>query len=233
MFRLISFNLCPYVQRSVITLEEKRSPYEIEYIDLNQKPDWFLQLSPTGKVPVLQVTEQVGGRTINEVLFESAIISEYLDEVTGEPRLLPQDPLMKAKAKAWIEFTSTMIADAHHYAMAASREAAMAILVSLRLNLQRIGNAKAKAEFFLGKDFSLVDAAIAPALLRLRWCEKIAPEIKIYSDMPIISEWAERLLARESVKKSTVPNIEQIYREYLQGRGSPTRNVEPSWLGRL
>ena len=49
---LISFNLCPYVQRSVITLEEKGVPYDIEYVDLYAKPDWFLKISPFGKVKV-------------------------------------------------------------------------------------------------------------------------------------------------------------------------------------
>ena len=51
--KLISHNLCPYVQRSRIVLEEKAVPHELEFIDLAAKPDWFLAISPLGKVPVL------------------------------------------------------------------------------------------------------------------------------------------------------------------------------------
>ena len=77
-YKLISSATCPFVQRSAITLEYKRVPYEIEFIDLNDKPKWFLEISPTGKVPVLVVRD--GDREI--VLFESAVINEYLDEIT-------------------------------------------------------------------------------------------------------------------------------------------------------
>lgn len=66
---LISFKLCPYVQRSVINLLEKKVDYEIKYIDLANKPEWFLKISPFRRVPVLVVGE--------DVLFESAVINEY------------------------------------------------------------------------------------------------------------------------------------------------------------
>jgi len=59
-FRLISFELCPYVQRSVMTLREKKVAYDIDYVDLSDRPDWFVELSPLGKVPVLEVTRDDG-----------------------------------------------------------------------------------------------------------------------------------------------------------------------------
>ena len=65
---LISFDLCPFVQRSVITLLEKDIPFKRTNIDLANKPDWFLQISPLGKVPVLKID--------GNILFESAVINE-------------------------------------------------------------------------------------------------------------------------------------------------------------
>ncbi len=53
--KLISHKLCPYVQRAVIALKEKGVPFERIDIDLANKPDWFLKISPLGKVPVLLV----------------------------------------------------------------------------------------------------------------------------------------------------------------------------------
>ena len=38
---LISFKLCPFVQRSVITLLKKGVEFKITYVDLANKPDWF------------------------------------------------------------------------------------------------------------------------------------------------------------------------------------------------
>jgi len=91
---LISFKICPYVQRSVIVLKHKHADFDVTYIDLGNPPDWFREISPFGKVPVLRVDD-------SEVIFESAVIAEFLDEVTpGEP-LQPQDPLLRAKNRAW------------------------------------------------------------------------------------------------------------------------------------
>ena len=73
--KLISFTLCPYVQRAMIVLNEKNIPFDIEYIDLSEPPPWFYDISPLEKVPVLLVND--------EPLFESMVICEYLDEITG------------------------------------------------------------------------------------------------------------------------------------------------------
>src|SRR5579872_3255808 len=104
--RLVSHNLCPYVQRAVIVAAEKGVAAERVDIDLSAKPDWFLALSPTGKVPLLQVTDEDG----EHVLFESAAICEYLDESFGPP-LLPAKPLERARRRAWIEFASGTLND--------------------------------------------------------------------------------------------------------------------------
>ena len=65
--KLVSHKLCPYVQRAVIALTEKGVPFERIDIDLANKPDWFLKISPLGKVPVLVVAQD--GREV--ALFES------------------------------------------------------------------------------------------------------------------------------------------------------------------
>ncbi|NEQ55573.1 MAG: glutathione S-transferase family protein, partial [Leptolyngbya sp. SIO3F4] len=97
---LVSHHLCPYVQRAVITLLEKEIPHQRTYIDLSNKPDWFQSISPLGKVPLLKVK--------GEVLFESAVICEYLDEITAGS-LHPEDLLQKAKHRSWNEFGSSIL----------------------------------------------------------------------------------------------------------------------------
>lgn len=224
-YKLISFNLCPFVQRSVITLEEKGVPYDIEYVDLANKPDWFLAISPFGKVPVLQVGETV--------LFESAVINEFVDETTPAPTLHPTDPLRRAHNRAWIEFGSALLVDGYMMQAAADEEATRRHAAAVRAKLERLeGELSADGPFFNGAAFGLVDTAFAPALQRLSWCEELEPSLALSEGLPKVTRWSAALLERDSVKRSTVPEIKSIFLEYLRGRGSPSRNAPASWLGR-
>ena len=220
--KLISFNLCPYVQRSVITLLEKDVPYDVEYIDLSAKPDWFLKISPFGKVPVLLVGDTV--------LFESAVINEYLEETTGGG-MHPEDALGRAHNRAWIELASALGGDSYGIMAGKTEEDVQKSLARTRDKLGKLA-VQVKGPYFGGEAFRLVDAAFAPMMQRLVWSEQIAPELDIFAGQPKVRAYADALLARDSVRRSTVPDIEAIFREYLKGRGSPTRDVEPSWLGR-
>lgn len=105
---LVSHYLCPYVQRAAITLAEKAAPFEIRYVDLSAKPDWFLAISPLGKVPLLIVRQGDGSET---VLFESAVICEYLEETQSGARLHPADLLARARHRGWMEFGSSILSD--------------------------------------------------------------------------------------------------------------------------
>lgn len=99
---LVSHALCPYVQRIAIALAEKGVEHERVTVDLAQKPDWFLGLSPLGRTPVLRVGDAV--------LFESAAILEFLEETHPNP-LYPADPLERARHRAWIGFGSECLSD--------------------------------------------------------------------------------------------------------------------------
>ena len=93
MIKVISFKICPFVQRVTALLEAKNIPYEIDFISLKDKPQWFLDISPTGQVPVV-VTE--GGTP----LFESDAIIEYIDEISA-PLEAGLTPEAKALNRAW------------------------------------------------------------------------------------------------------------------------------------
>jgi glutathione S-transferase len=68
-------------------------------LDPDNRPDWFLAISPHKKVPVLRVDEKMS-------LFESNAIAEYLDETT-EPRLHPDDQVLRAINRAWTDYVPT------------------------------------------------------------------------------------------------------------------------------
>ena len=150
---LISFKTCPFVQRAVITLKHKDIDFDITYIDLADPPDWFLEMSPLKKVPVLKVDD--------EILFESAVINEYLDEITGGD-LQPKDPLARAKNRAWIEFASNMLGNLYMMKMSKDEERYTKYRQALVSQLQRVEKRLGDGPWFNGEDFSLADTAFAP-----------------------------------------------------------------------
>ncbi|TCM36018.1 glutathione S-transferase [Novosphingobium sp. ST904] len=131
---LISHPLCPFVQRVAIVLQEKNIPFEQIQIDLNNKPNWLLAISPAGKVPLLKV-ERDQDRPV--VLFESMAICEYLEEVYSDHPVHPTDPLTRAQHRAWIEFSSAMLMDAWGYLNAVDETVATNKAADFRKKLER------------------------------------------------------------------------------------------------
>jgi glutathione S-transferase len=212
--RLISFPLCPYVQRAAILLAEKNVPYEREDIDLSNKPDWFLKLSPLGKVPVLVVENDDATR---QVLFESAVIAEYLDE-TIQPRLHPADPLDRARHRAWIEFASATLADVYGYYTAPDEEAFVQTLEAISAKFQRLEETLGEGPFFAGAHFSLVDAAFAPVFRYFDLFDRITGR-GLFEGQPKLSAWRERLAARPSVQGAVPLDYLDRLQDFIRSKG--------------
>ena len=79
-----------------MVLHEKGIDYDVHEVDLSNKREEFLSVSPYGKVPVLRVK--------GTSLYESNIVNEYLDEVHGPPRLMPENPEERASVRSWMAF---------------------------------------------------------------------------------------------------------------------------------
>ncbi len=206
-FRLISFDLCPYVQRCVVTLREKNITHDVDYIDLGDRPNWFVELSPLGKVPVLEVTRDDGTKV---VLFESVVINEYLDEVT-EGSMLPSDPLERAHCRAWIEFGNALLSDAFDVTSAKDEAALSKILDKLGDKLSRLEREIMGGPFFLGAKVSLVDVALTPALQRLTWANELHPAMAIFDARPKVAGLWRALAERESVRSSAPSDLRQQF----------------------
>ena len=122
-YMLVSFKTCPWVQRSAIILREKNTPFELRHIEPDNRPDWFLAISPHKKVPVLTVDDTIS-------LFESNAINEYLDE-TIEPRLHPADPVARARNRAWTDYVPTFSSSVTGCAYAATEDAYKAAIAKI------------------------------------------------------------------------------------------------------
>lgn len=206
LIQLVSFKLCPFVQRSIIMLLEKNISYNVTYIDLEHKPSWFLRMSPTGKVPVLRVGK-------NDVLFESAVINEYLDEVYP-PSSHPTDPLQKAKNRAWIEFSSKLLFDLHKLITTKSSEEYQTIIETIKEAFKTLELNIMHKPYFNGKNFALIDAAFAPLFMRINYLNTLLP-LNLYAPKSRVMTWEQNLLTRKSVKISVVPEFFTLYKNKI------------------
>jgi glutathione S-transferase len=207
---LVSHALCPYVQRVAIALAEKRVEHERVVVDLAAKPDWFRALSPLGKVPLLLVGDAV--------LFESAVIAEYLDE-TLAPRLHPDDALERARHRGWIEFGSAILNDiAGFYAApdAASFEQRRAAIAGKFAWLERHLGA---GPYFAGGRFHLVDAAFAPVFRYFDTFETVG-DFGFFAATPKVLGWRAALAERPSARHAVASDYPQRLRAFLKARGS-------------
>jgi len=205
---LISHHLCPYVQRAVITLLEKEIPHDRTYVDLAHKPDWFTQISPLGKVPLLKVDD--------EILFESAVICEYLDEVTPGS-LHPANPLEKAKHRAWIEFGSSILNTIAGLYNAPDKERFEQKRQEILDKFARIEGSVVGKPYFAGKQFSLVDAVYAPIF---RYFDVFEDAIKVdfFASTPILKRWRQALYDRPSAQNAVVKDYPQRLLAFLKQR---------------
>jgi glutathione S-transferase len=213
--KLISHKLCPYVQRAVIALTEKGVGFERIDIDLANKPDWFLAISPLGKTPVLRVGDSA--------IFESAVILEYLEETEPKP-LHPADPLTRAEHRACIEFGSTVLNDIAGFYAAQDEAAFKAKTNQLEARFARLETRVAASPWFDGEKFSLVDAVFAPAFRYFDVFDEIA-DFGVLTGKPKLAQWRKALATRPSVRSAVSADYPALLRAFIDRRNS--------WLSRL
>ncbi len=179
-----------------MVLHEKGIDFEVHEVDLSNKSEEFLSVSPYGKVPVLSVN--------GTSLYESNVVNEYLDEVYDSPKLMPQNPEERALVRSWMVF-----ADAYFFAS----------VYRVRMGLQRgysedeIQGAKEKlydalsrlehqlegGEYLVG-EYTLADIAHAGNFHRLGVLAK-SGEVSL-EKYPNVMVWIERVESRESYEAS-------------------------------
>ncbi len=199
---LISFKLCPFVQRSVIALNEKSVDYKITYIELQSPPEWFHEISPLGKVPVLSVD--------GTPIFESAVISEFLDEVYP-PSLHPASVVEKARHRSWVEFGSELLTSQFKMTTADNEDGFNQYREEMKSGLQRVESVMdGQGPYFAGSSLSLIDTAYAPIFMRLEVLNKYR-DLGLFDAGSRLGDWSGALLSLSSVKTSVVADFEELF----------------------
>ena len=204
--KLVSFNLCPFVQRARITLEEKKLEHEIEYIDLDMPPDWFFDVSPLEKVPVLLVDDKP--------LFESMVICEFIDNISGDD-LYPKDPFKRAQQRAWIALADSMLGLLFNLKTASTETDFKRAKASMIDKLDVLEEEMGDGPYFAGDKFGMVDVAYAPLFRNLTGITRHTG-VDFYEDTPKVRAWSKQLLATPAVKASVPDDFERVFEGSLK-----------------
>lgn len=206
---LVSHALCPYVQRAAIALAEKGVAHDRVMVDLANKPDWFLAISPLGRTPVVKVGAAA--------LFESAAILEYLEET--QPNLLhPTDPVERAHHRAWIGFGSETLNDIAGFYSAPDSGSLEAKAESLNARFLLLDRQLGLGPWFAGARFSLVDAVFAPVFRYFDTIDRIG-DFGVFEGLAKVSAWRAALAARPSVHEAVAPDYCDRLADFLYRRG--------------
>jgi glutathione S-transferase len=198
MLKLYDYPDCPFCQKVRVVLAEKDLEYEKAFVDLRrqeQKTPEFLRMNPYGKVPVLVDDE--------EVVYDSTIINEYLEEEYPLPRLMPEDSAGRAKVRmledycdnSFIPPTTTLLAQLRKPEGERDGQRVDQAREELRRCLYYLRDRLDGHEFLVGPEFTIADAAFAPRMIVLgRLGFEFEPALAA------VQGWLDRVRARASVK---------------------------------
>ncbi|WP_419906975.1 glutathione S-transferase family protein [Hoeflea sp.] len=200
--KIVSFKICPFVQRVTALLEAKDIDYEVEFISLSDKPQWFLDISPNGQVPVL-ITDD------GTALFESDAIVEYLEEAF--PPLQPGISLeQKATNRAW----STLASKNYLVQCGAQRSPDAIVLEERSDKLAKAFDAVemqlGDSPYFNSDDIGMVDIAWLVLLHRADIIERRSG-YDFLGGRPKLKAWQKQLLQSDIAKRSVASDFEDAF----------------------
>lgn len=219
---------CPYAQRSRLTLLEKGIAFEVIEIDLNHKPDWFAEVSPYGKVPVLEHG--------SDRIWESTIINEYLEDTFPEPPLLPSQPGQRAIARIWIDFANTKFTPAfYRLLLSQTPETQQEWIAELHKHLRFMESAglaqrPGAGPYWLGDQVSLVDLSFYPWFERWSVLEHYRG-ILFPEDCERLQQWWQAMTQRASVVAIAQPATFHI-QQYVKYADNSTTSTTAQELRR-
>lgn len=204
MLKVISFKLCPFVQRVIAMLEAKQLPYEVEYISLKDKPQGFLRLSPHGQVPVL-VTKA------GQALFESEAIAEYLEQIA--PSKEPPSAEQRALERAWGYLGANSYLPQCHAMRSPDASSWQERLAGLDKAFAAMAAALPPQGFFSGAEPGWLEWAWLPLLHRAAMI-KHCTGFDFLASYPPLQRWQQALLATGLAQASVAKDFSQAFCDF-------------------
>ncbi|MEZ4354717.1 MAG: glutathione S-transferase family protein [Myxococcota bacterium] len=198
--------LSPFVRKADAFLREKAVPFELESVNILPMPDWFKEISPARRIPVLRDTD-VGTEGRLGTIPDSSAICAYIERRFPDPALYPSGPYAYGRAM-WLEeycdseLTTTIgggifrpIQFARFQGKEPDVETAKATYAEkLPRHLDYLEGELGSNEFLIGDALSIADIALVCSLVQL---ELVAGALDA-SRWPGLAAMVARLSKRES-----------------------------------
>ncbi|XP_049379077.1 glutathione S-transferase DHAR3, chloroplastic [Solanum stenotomum] len=172
---------CPFTQRVLLTLEEKHLPYDMKFVDLSNKPDWFLKISPEGKVPLIKLDEKW--------VPDSDVITQALEEKFPEPPLTTPPEKASVGSKIFPKFVAFL------KSKDPSDGTEQALLDELTVFNDYL---KENGPFINGNEVSAADLSLGPKLYHLEIALGHYKNWSIPDSLSYVKSYMKSIFSRES-----------------------------------
>jgi len=225
ILRCYSMKYCPYAERSRLILVAKGVKHDIVNINLTTKPEWLFEKNPLGKVPAFELN--------GEVIFESLVTCDYLDQMYPSPVLYPTNPWRKAQDRILIELFSKVSSSMYKVYpnlkdFDAINKAVQDIQSGLHVFEKELG--KRGTTFLFGEQPGMVDYMIWPWIERLPMLQNLIGNITIISkdSFPNLINYIGAMMGDKTVKAVCISPQEhtKFIQLRLDGKGDYDFNLE-------
>jgi glutathione S-transferase len=207
-FEILTMATCRWSVRNIAALMEKKAEFRLVDVMMNGlKAPWYGELTPFGKTPALRHTDNV--------VVESRVINEYIEEAAPGRKLLPSDPLERAWARIWNGYCDEEIMRHLRAAAAAEPATRQRALEELDLAFGRLEthvflHAQPGA-FWGGGELSLTDICYWSVFDVLQRVDVLLPARRLLDAHGRIGEWSRNLLAHPAFREA-VSRLEGLSR---------------------
>ena len=232
--------VCPFSQRLEILLALKgaRDAVEFRVVDITvpRDPELLAKTRGTTALPVLELPD-------GQVLKESLVILQYLDEVAPGPQVRRADPFEHAVERMMIAKEGPLVGAGYTFVMNQDREGRQAHLdrtLKGFADLDDFLRQWSPDGTFLFEDFGLAEAVFTPIFMRF-WFLDYFEGFALPQRMDRVARWREACLAHPAAQQVTREEIVKLYYDYalgagngalLPGRGRSSFVFEPHWRQR-
>jgi glutathione S-transferase len=208
---LLTVAFSPYGQRVETLLLEKNISYNKEQIDLGNKPNWFSDISPLGKIPVLLVDDKP--------LFESLAILEYIEATYTETIFHPKNQFVLAWHRGWMEFSNTLLSLTFGLVFADNAQTISQKQEELKNKLALFAKQLKQQPYFNGDFFSILDITMASAMQPLLFLSENF-NLNLFENLDNLLQYANNVVSRPNFIKSLPENYSQIFENFLKRKNS-------------
>ena len=189
---------CPFTQRANMAFEIKGVHPELIFIDLKNKPDYFLTINPSGTVPVLQAGDTV--------IADSAAIVDFVDETFPEPSLKPEG--WKEAVDVSGNIFNTFSAFAKNKDASQTEELKRVFIEEVKKINDYLS--KRKGPLFFEQQWTVADCMLAPRLYHIKAVSEHYLKFDPFSDAGALTTYMEYVFSSKVFKATGYP-VEFIY----------------------